>query len=63
VELAKKLRLGNPKVYATVEEMAASEEINSIWICCPNYLRIEVMEAIVRGQKRFVSSLTTKTRT
>jgi predicted dehydrogenase len=51
VELAKKLRLGSPRVYKTVDEMAASEQVNAIWICCPNYLRIEVMEAIVRGNE------------
>jgi predicted dehydrogenase len=45
--LAHKLRVGDAQVYPTVSEMAASPDIDALWICAPNYSRIEIMEEIV----------------
>ena len=44
--LAKKLGLGDAKVFNNVQEMVADRRIDAIWICAPNYTRIEVMEEI-----------------
>ncbi len=44
--LAKDLRVGSPKVYPSVTEMVADPDIDAIWICSPNYTRLEHMEEI-----------------
>src|SRR5215211_3171411 len=46
--LARKLRVGDAKAYASIEEMVASPDIDCIWMCGPNHRRIENMEAIVQ---------------
>jgi predicted dehydrogenase len=50
--LAKKLRVGNPKTYKTVTEMVQDPAIDAVWICSPNYTRIDVMEEIVHALKK-----------
>jgi predicted dehydrogenase len=45
--LARKLRVGEARAYASIEEMVASPDIDCIWMCGPNHKRIENMEAIV----------------
>ena len=45
--LARDLDVGAAKAYPTVAEMVADPAIEAIWICSPNYTRIEVMEEIV----------------
>lgn len=47
--LARQLGVGEAKVYKSITEMVASPEIDAIWICSPNYTRIEVMEEIVHA--------------
>lgn len=49
--LAHKLRVGDAKVYPTISDMVASPDIDALWICSPNYNRIEVMEEIVHAVK------------
>jgi predicted dehydrogenase len=46
-QLAKVLKVGNPKVYNSVTEMVSDPDIDAIWICSPNFARIETMEEIV----------------
>jgi predicted dehydrogenase len=45
--LARELRVGEARAFATIEEMVAAPEIDCIWICGPNHTRIENMEQIV----------------
>jgi len=47
----RKLNVGDPKVYADVSEMVVDPNINAIWICSPNYTRIDVMEKISAAVK------------
>ena len=53
--LARTLRVGEARAFASIEEMVAAPEIDCIWICGPNYARVENMERIVdalgRGAK------------
>lgn len=49
VALAKKLRVGEAKAYTSVSDMVANPDIDAIWICSPNFTRIEVMEEIVHA--------------
>lgn len=44
--LIKKLRVGDARVYPTVTDMTADPEIDAVWICSPNYTRLEHMEEI-----------------
>ena len=45
--LARKLKLGDAKVYNSVTEMISNPNIHALWICAPNFTRIEIMEEIV----------------
>ncbi len=45
--LARKLRVGEARAYRSLEEMIAEPSIDALWICAPNFTRIEVMEEIV----------------
>jgi predicted dehydrogenase len=47
VALAKKLGVGDAKVFNSVTEMVADPGIDAIWICAPNFTRVEIMEEIV----------------
>ena len=53
--LARSLRVGEARAFASIEEMVAAPEIDCIWICGPNQARLENMERIVdalgRGAK------------
>jgi predicted dehydrogenase len=46
-DLARKLGVGEAKVFGSVEDMVADPAIDAIWICSPNYTRLEVMGEIV----------------
>lgn len=49
-QLAISLGLGEPKVYACVEDMAADEaNIDAIWITAPNFARLDNMRDICAG--------------
>ncbi|MBD3413325.1 MAG: gfo/Idh/MocA family oxidoreductase [Candidatus Aminicenantes bacterium] len=50
-DLARRLRVGQAKVYASVSEMVASPAIDALWVCSPNYNRLEIMEEIVHAVK------------
>ena len=45
--LTKKLGVGDPKVYKSITDMVAAPDVDALWICAPNYTRIEGMEEIV----------------
>jgi predicted dehydrogenase len=47
--LARTLGVGEAKPFKSITEMVAHPEIDAIWICAPNFTRIEVMEEIVRA--------------
>ncbi len=55
--LARELGLGEAKAYATIEEMAAAESVDAIWVNSPNDSRVAVMEAIAAGQAKRATSL------
>jgi len=50
--LARKLNVGEAKVYSSVTEMAADPAIGAIWICAPNFTRLENMEEITNVLER-----------
>ena len=45
--LARTIGVGEAKVFETVSDMVADPNIDAIWICAPNFTRIEIMEEIV----------------
>ena len=45
--LARTIGVGDAKAYDTVTDMVMDTNINALWICAPNFTRIEVMEEIV----------------
>lgn len=47
--LARKLGVGEARVYKTITDMIASPEVDAVWICAPNYTRLEVMEEIAQA--------------
>ena len=42
--LARNLRVGEARAYASIAEMVAAPEIDCIWLCGPNHKRIENIE-------------------
>jgi predicted dehydrogenase len=50
--LARKLRVGETRVFGSVTEMVSRPEIDAVWISAPNFTRIEVMEEIAAAQQR-----------
>ena len=45
--LSSSLGLGDAVVYDSITEMIANPDIDALWICAPNFTRIEVFEEIV----------------
>src|SRR6201988_2996138 len=43
---ARTLRVGNARAFKSIEEMVAAPEIDCIWLCGPNHLRVQNMQAI-----------------
>ncbi len=46
--LARTIGVGDAKVFDTVEDMVKDPNIDAIWICAPNFTRIEIIEEIVK---------------
>src|SRR5207247_7921212 len=44
--LARSLRVGAARAFASIEEMVAAPEIDCIWICGPNHMRLDNMQRI-----------------
>ena len=49
--LARSLRVGDARAFSSIEAMVADESIDCIWICGPNFSRVENMERIVAALK------------
>src|SRR5215213_563681 len=49
--LARSLHVGDAKAFGSIEEMAADPSIDCIWLCGPNFARVENMERIVAAIK------------
>ncbi|MCJ7612649.1 MAG: Gfo/Idh/MocA family oxidoreductase [Candidatus Aminicenantes bacterium] len=47
--LARRLGVGEAKPYPSVTDMIADPAISALWICAPNFTRIEVMEEIIEA--------------
>ena len=47
--LARTIGVGEAKAYETVTDMVAHPDIDALWICAPNFTRIEIMEEIVEA--------------
>ncbi|MGE3887881.1 MAG: Gfo/Idh/MocA family protein [Vicinamibacterales bacterium] len=45
--LARQLRVGDARAFDSIEAMVADESIDCIWICGPNYARVDNMSRIV----------------
>jgi predicted dehydrogenase len=46
VALANRIGVGSAKSYVSVTDMVADPAIDALWICAPNFTRIEIMEEI-----------------
>jgi len=49
--LARSLHVGDARAFDSIEAMVADESIDCIWICGPNFARVENMERIVAAIK------------
>ena len=47
--LARELGVGEARPYASVTEMVADPAIDALWICAPNFTRVEIMEEIAHA--------------
>jgi predicted dehydrogenase len=50
--LARSLRVGDARAFASIEALVEAPEIDCIWICGPNFARVENMERIVDALSR-----------
>jgi predicted dehydrogenase len=50
--LARDLRVGDAQAYGSIEEMVEDPAIDCIWICGPNFARVENMERILAALSR-----------
>ncbi|MEA2063357.1 MAG: Gfo/Idh/MocA family oxidoreductase, partial [Gemmatimonadota bacterium] len=39
--------VGDPKVYTRISDIIADPDVDVLWICAPNYLRVKMMQEIV----------------
>ena len=47
--LSKELGVGKAKPYNSITDMVSDPAINALWICAPNFTRLEIMEEIVNA--------------
>jgi predicted dehydrogenase len=50
--LARSLHVGDAKAFGSIEAMVADEAIDCIWLCGPNFARVENMERVVAAIKK-----------
>jgi predicted dehydrogenase len=55
--LARSLGVGEAKTYPSITAMVADPAIHAVWICTPNFTRVQVMEEIVAAVKKGGASL------
>jgi predicted dehydrogenase len=41
---ARELRVGSARAFTSIEEMVAAPEIDCLWICGPNHMRLDNMQ-------------------
>ena len=57
-ELARSIQVGpSARAFSSIEELAAAETVDALWVCARNDTRIEVLEAIRAGNARRASPL------
>src|SRR5262249_17444415 len=56
-EFARSLRVGDARAFDSIEAMVAAPEIDCIWMCGPNHMRVDNMERIVDTLARGAGSL------
>jgi predicted dehydrogenase len=44
--LARELRVGNARAFASIAELVAAPEIDCIWLCAPNHQRVENLQEV-----------------
>src|SRR3989442_11158799 len=49
--LSRSCRVGEARAFASIEEMVAAPEIDCLWLCGPNHLRLDNLERIVKTIK------------
>jgi predicted dehydrogenase len=49
--LVRSLRVGEARAFGSIEDLVADESIDCIWLCGPNFARVENMERIVGAIK------------
>ena len=49
VALARELNVGQARAFGSITDMVADPGIDALWICAPNFTRLEVMEEIVHA--------------
>lgn len=56
--LARELRVGNARAFSSIEEMIAAPEIDCVWLCGPNHMRVQnlqtICDAIASGKSKLV---------
>lgn len=56
--MVRELNVGEPTLHSSITEMVADPRVDTIWICTPNFTRIEVMEeiadAVISGKGELV---------
>jgi predicted dehydrogenase len=50
-KFARDLGCGETKAYRSITEMVQSPDIDAVWVCTPNFNRLEVIEEIVKAGK------------
>jgi predicted dehydrogenase len=50
--LVRSLRVGDARAFGSIEDMVADESIDCIWLCGPNFARVDNMERIVAAIKK-----------
>ncbi|HIA94165.1 MAG TPA: Gfo/Idh/MocA family oxidoreductase [Candidatus Marinimicrobia bacterium] len=55
--LARTLGVGDAKAYDTITDMIADPDIHALWICLPNFARIDTLEEIVNAIESGVGEL------
>ena len=50
--LVRSLRVGEARAFGSIDDMVADESIDCIWLCGPNFARVENMERIVAAIRK-----------
>ena len=50
-KLCRDLEVGDAKAFGSITEMVKAPEIDAVWVCSPNFNRVEVIEEIARAGK------------